>query len=134
MEYWTAWSLAYYQWLTSLIFAKIDSVIPITQIYALYHPYHEMDILQFVDRLNELFRRTQPETELEVERQQAKLPQDKLAKLANISVKTIQQYEQCQKDINQAPVYTLYKLAKVLHCSLEDLIEKVPVVQPGGGK
>ncbi len=134
LEYWTAWSLAYYQWLTSLIFAKIDSVIPITQIYALYHPYHEMDILQFVDRLNELFRRTQPETELEVERQQAKLPQDKLAKLANISVKTIQQYEQCQKDINQAPVYTLYKLAKVLHCSLEDLIEKVPVVQPGGGK
>jgi len=54
-EYWTGWAIAYYQWNTSLRFSEINSKIPIAEIYHLYTPYHEMDIRQFVDKMNELY-------------------------------------------------------------------------------
>lgn len=42
-EYWAGWALAYFQWQTNLTFRQIDSLIPITEILAMYTPYHEMD-------------------------------------------------------------------------------------------
>lgn len=55
-EYWTGWALAYYQWITSLSFAEIIKYIPINDIVELYIPYHEMDIRQFIDKMNELYK------------------------------------------------------------------------------
>ncbi|MDO4269277.1 MAG: hypothetical protein Q4C73_12460 [Eubacteriales bacterium] len=54
-EYWTGWALAYYQWETALCFSEIIRHIPIKDIMALYRPYHEMDIRQFVDQMNTLY-------------------------------------------------------------------------------
>ena len=54
-EYWTGWALAYYQWLTSLRFAEIEQAVPITAVRLLYTPYHEMDVRQFADKMNELY-------------------------------------------------------------------------------
>ena len=56
-EYWTGWALAYYQWETALSFDEIIQCVPIEQIHAMYSPYHEMDISQFVDHMNELIRK-----------------------------------------------------------------------------
>lgn len=56
-EYWTGWALAYYQWGTSLSFKEIVHYIPIKEIQALYSTYHEMDIRQFVDKMNSLSRK-----------------------------------------------------------------------------
>ena len=55
-EYWTGWALAYYQWESGLRFAEIEAAVPITEVCHLYTPYHEMDIRQFVDRMNELYQ------------------------------------------------------------------------------
>lgn len=55
-EYWTGWALAYYQWESGLRFAEIETAVPITEVCHLYTPYHEMDIRQFVDRMNELYQ------------------------------------------------------------------------------
>lgn len=63
-EYWTGWALAYYQWLTSLRFAEIEQAVPITKVRLLYTPYHEMDVRQFADKMNELYRAAKPETNL----------------------------------------------------------------------
>lgn len=52
-EYWTGWALAYYQWYCGNDFDMIEKEICIDDICALYHPFHEMDISQFVDRMNE---------------------------------------------------------------------------------
>ncbi len=127
-EYWTGWALAYYQWSTSLCFTDIELAIPITKIYLLYTPYHEMDIRQFVDKMNELYRETNPKTNLKNLRTLAGLSQSELAKEADVPLRTIQQYEQRQKDINKAQVETLFRLAHVLNCTIEDLIEKVPPI------
>ena len=56
----------------------------------------------------------------------AGLSQSELAGQADVPVRTIQQYEQRQKDINKAQAETLLRLACALNCNVEDLMEKVP--------
>lgn len=124
-EYWTGWALAYYQWDTSLSFSQIQKAIPIQDIVALYDPYHEMDIRQFCDKMNELYKEAMPFTNLKRIRLEAGLTQNELSKLSGISMRSIQQYEQRQKDINNAKAETLIILARALYCDAEDLIEKV---------
>ena len=124
-EFWTGWALAYYQWETSMSFAEIVQYVPIKDMVALYQPYHEMDIHQFVDKVNEMYKVAKPETNLKLQRQKAGLSQRELADLSSIPVRTIQQYEQRQKNINKAQAEYLVALAKVLYCEVEDLMEKI---------
>ena len=123
-EFWTGWALAYYQWETAMTFAEIIRYIPLRDIQALYSPYHEMDIRQFVDQMNTLYRAAKPETNLKLLRQKAGLSQRELADLSGVPVRTIQQYEQRQKNINKAQAVYLVMLAKVLCCGIEDIMEK----------
>ena len=123
-EFWTGWALAYYQWETSMSFAEIVRYISIHHIRALYSPYYEMDIRQFVDKMNALYTAEKSETNLKLLRQRAALSQRELAELSGIPVRTIQQYEQRQKNINRAQAEYLVMLAKVLCCDVEDLMEK----------
>ena len=124
-EFWTGWALAYYQWDTALHFADIVHHIPIEIVLGLYSPYHEMDIRQFCDKMNELYRTSKPETNLKLFRQSAGLSQRELAEQSGVPLRTIQQYEQRQKNINKAQAEYLVMLAKTLCCEVEDLIEKV---------
>lgn len=124
-EFWAGWALAYYQWETSISFTEIIQYIPIKDIIALYQPYHEMDIRQFVDKVNAMYKEAKPETNLKLLRQKAGLSQRELAELSDIPVRTIQQYEQRQKNINKAHAEYIIILAKILCCKVEDLIEKI---------
>lgn len=125
-EYWTGWAIAYYQWDTGLSFTAIEQAVPITEVRMLYTPYHEMDIRQFADKMDELYRAAKPETNLKALRTLAGLSQSELAKLADVPVRTIQQYEQRQKDINKAQAETLLRFSRVFHCKIEDLMERIP--------
>ena len=124
-EFWLGWALAYYQWETSLRFAEIVQYVPIKDMIALYMPYHEMDIRQFVDQVNAMYKAAKPETNLKLLRQKAGLSQRRLADFSGIPLRTIQQYEQRQKNINKAQAEYLVALARVLCCEVEDLMEKV---------
>ena len=123
-EFWTGWALAYYQWETSLTFAEIVRYVPIKDMMALYMPYHEMDIRQFADKVNAMYKAAKPETNLKLLRQKVDLSQRELADLSGVPVRTIQQYEQRQKNINKAQAEYLVMLAKVLYCEAGDLMEK----------
>lgn len=125
-EYWTGWALAYYQWDTGMRFEEIEQAVPVTTVRMMYTPYHEMDIRQFVGQINELYRRAKPQTNLKILRTISGLSQAQLAALTDIPVRTIQQYEQRRKNINKAQAETLLKLSKVLNCSVEELMEKIP--------
>jgi len=124
-EYWTGWALAYYQWKTAIPFANIIRYIPIIEIKALYSPYHEMDIRHFVCKMNELYNKKKPETNLKIYRKRASLSQKELAELADIPVRMIQHYEQRQKNINKAQAEYLAGLSRVLNCNIEELLELV---------
>ena len=124
-EYWTGWALAYYQWETAQSFADIIEYVPIIDIRAMYDPYHEMDIRQFCDAMNEHLRKAKPETNLKLLRQQNSLSQKELAEISGVPLRTIQQYEQRQKSINKAQAEYLVMLSVALNCSIEQLIERI---------
>lgn len=124
-EYWLGWALAYYQWETGLSFADIIKYIPIKDILALYMPYHEMDIHHFCDRMNKMYLTAKPDTNLQILRKKAGLSQKQLAEFSGVPLRTIQQYEQRQKNINKAQSEYLIMLSKALYCKSEDLIEYV---------
>ena len=84
-----------------------------------------MDIRHFTDKMTELYREAKPETNLKLLRQRAKLSQRELAELSNIPIRTLQQYEQRQKNINKAQAEYLVILAKILYCDVIDLMEKL---------
>jgi transcriptional regulator with XRE-family HTH domain len=50
--------------------------------------------------------------------------QAELARRSGVSLRSIQMYEQRNKDINKAGAEALYRLSKVFGCSMEDLPEK----------
>lgn len=124
-EYWAGWALTYYQWETALSFLDILECVPLDDIIRMYSPYHEMDIRQFCDRMNELYREANPETRLKQIRQRAGMSQSELAEQSGVPVRTIQQYEQRQKNINKAKAEYLVMLARVLNCPAEELIEPI---------
>jgi len=122
-EYWMGWALAYYQWETGLSFENIINSVSAEDICALYHPYHEMDIRQFVDKMNELYRLQNSITNLKTLRLKAGLSQSQLAEQSGVPVRTIQQYEQRQKNINKAQAAYLVSLSDVLCCEVRELME-----------
>ena len=124
-EYWCGWALAYFQWQTNLGFKEINKYISISEILTMYSPYHEMDISQFCDKMIELYNKRKNNTNLKALRLDAGLSQSELAEISDIPVRTIQQYEQNQKNINAAKAETVVKLAKALNCTVEALMEAV---------
>ena len=72
-----------------------------------------------------MYKAAKSETTLKLLRQKADLSQRKLEALSGVTVYTIQQYEQRQKNINKAQAEYLVVLAKVLCCEVGDLMEKI---------
>lgn len=124
-EYWIGWAIAYYQWMTSMSFSEINKIVPIDEIKSMYSRYHEMDIHHFVDAMNEKMNNRKKETNLKYKRIQAGISQSELSEISKVPVRTIQQYEQRQKNINKAQTETLIRLSKALCCEVEDLMEKL---------
>lgn len=122
-EYWSGWALAYYQWKTALHFSDINDVMGIDTVLQMYRKYHEMDITQFADRMDELYRKKNPDTRLKTMRKRLGLSQRELAERTGIPIKTIQQYEQKQKNINHARVDYVINLSKALICEPAQLME-----------
>ena len=124
-EYWLGYSLAYYQWYYNLEFEQITDKVTITNILLMYQKYHEMDIRQFVYGLDEMraCHQKRQVARLQEYRKRISLSQKELAEKADVPLRTIQQYEQKQKNINHARADYVIRLAKALYCSPEDLLE-----------
>lgn len=62
-------------------------------------------------------------TNLQRIRIEAGLSQSQLASLADVNKGVLQKYEINDRDINKAQGITIYKLAKALNVSMEELLE-----------
>ena len=123
-EYWIGWAIAYYQWFTSRKYSEIFKVVSFKELQKMYYPLHEADITKFVDILNSRMKEYFVETNLKRIRSTYGCTQAELAETSGVSLRSIQMYEQRNKNINKASVDTIYRLAKALGCTMEDLIEK----------
>ena len=122
-QYWCGYVLAYYQWYTGLGFERIGSYLPPSKIINMYHPLHEADIQKFVDIANGIM--FQKETNLAKYRKNSNMSQLQLSKYSQVSLRSIQLYEQRKLDINSASAIKLFKISRVLGCNIEDLLEMI---------
>ena len=123
-EYWIGWAVAYYQWYSDRKFSEIFKIYSFDDLKVLYHPLHEADISKFVDITEARIKSVFPETNLKRIRTAYGCSQAELAEMSGVGLRSIQMYEQRNKDINKASAESLLRISKVLGCRIEDLIEK----------
>ncbi len=129
--WWCGWTLAYYQWQRALPFAAIQEALPAGALVLMYDKYHEQDIRQSVDEMDRRIRLAAYRKHLKLAafRQAWGLSQRGLAEASGVPVRTVQQYEQGQKDIRKAAYSTVESLARALHCRPEDLLGGLPAAE-----
>ena len=123
-EYWIGWAIAYYQWYSDRKYSEIFQALSFSDMQKLYTTLHEADISKFVETADKLVKEHFADTNLKRIRTSYGCTQAELARRSGVGLRSIQMYEQRNKDINRASVEAIYRLSKVLGCSIEDLIEK----------
>lgn len=123
VDYWVGWMLAYYQHETGTPFWRIFESVPYEDFAAAYHPLHEAPELKFVEVFEPRIRSAGNPTRLAVQRKSYGLTQPELANLSGVSLRSIQMYEQKNKNINRASAESVLRLARALHCHMEDILE-----------
>lgn len=122
--YWTGYTLAWYQWKTNCTFSELFAEVPCSSVADMYPKYHEMDLQHSVDEIDRLRRLSAYSHSIALKRlrEQAGMSQRELAEASGVPVRTIQQYEQRQKNIRRAAYETVSSLASALRCRPEDCV------------
>lgn len=123
-EYWIGWAIAYYQWYSGRKYSDIFKVLSFEDLQKMYYTLHEADITKFVDIVDSKIKEYFSETNLKHIRTAYGFTQAELAERSGVSLRSIQMYEQRNKNINKASADSMYSLAKALGCTMEDLIER----------
>ena len=117
-EYWIGWAVAYYQWYSGRKYSEIFEVLSFVELEKIYYTLHEADVSKFAEIADARIREHFAETNLK------SIRKAELAKKSGVGLRSIQLYEQRQKDINKASAESLYKISRVLGCAMEDLLER----------
>ena len=118
------WVIAYYQWYSTRSFMDIFNVISFDDLQKIYYPLHEADISKVTDIIDSRIKNYYSETNLKRYRVLYGITQAELAKRSGVSLRSIQMYEQQNKNINKASADTLFAISRVLGITMEDRIEK----------
>lgn len=121
-EYWIGWIMAYYQWYIGKPFYSIFKKISYATLFRLYGVLHEADPSKAISVFDDIMKKD-VETNLARLRKAKGLSQSQLAKKADISIRSIQLYEQRKSDINKAQYNNLKSLANIIGCTIENLLE-----------
>lgn len=122
-DHWCGWALCYYHWLKNIPYREIFKIASYDEISAMYPSLHEADVSKFAEIMDERRRRLLPETNLRRIRTAYGCSQSELARMSGVSLRSIQMYEQRNKDINRGQAETINMLAKALGCRMDDLLE-----------
>ena len=145
-EYWCGHALAYAQWVSGLCFEETTSLCPASELAAdcarerlvlldsLPSDISDADRAEALKRFGDEFARktadrilsgsSSADTRLRLLRAKNGLSQSALAKASGVPLRTIQQYEQRQKDINKARFEYIIMLSAALNCGPADLFER----------
>ena len=124
-EFWAGWSLAYYQWFIAKSFLYIQrNGLDIKKIISMYPTLHEADLSKFVEIADGIIANYLIERPnvLKTIRKQARMTQQRLAKISGVTLRMIQAYEQGDQDIKKAEAQTVFSLAKALGCEVEMIL------------
>ena len=110
-DYWLGWILACYQMETGRPYRQVFDAIPYEELAGMFYPLHEAPEEKFVEALNHRLAAAQLPTRLYRQRKICGVSQKQLAEASGVGLRSIQLYEQRQKNINHAAAETLYRLA-----------------------
>lgn len=122
-DHWCGWVIAYYQWLRNISFKELLNIMSYEEISSLYPTLHEADVTKFAEVMDSCRERQRRETNLKRIRTAYGYSQSELANASKVSLRSIQMYEQRNKDINKGQAATIMSLARALGCSMEALLE-----------
>ena len=123
-EYWIGWSVSYYQWYSARSYSDIFKVFSFDDLEHMYYTLHEADVTKLVEIAEERMQEYFKDTNLKRIRSSYGCTQSELANRSGVSLRSVQMYEQRNKDINKASAETLYRISKALGCTMESLLEK----------
>lgn len=123
-DHWCGWVICYYQWLRNLSYRELFDIMSYEDILSLYRTLHEADISKFADVMDRKRETMAKETSLKRIRTAYGCSQSELARLSGVSLRSIQMYEQRNKDINKGQSAAIMRLSRVLGCSMEELLER----------
>ncbi len=120
--YWTGFILAWYQWKYGCTFRTLFAEVPCSSIAAMYEKYHELDPAHASEEIHRRRRLSAYAGQLCLKslRENSGMTQKELAAASQVPLRTIQQYEQGQKDIRKAAFDTVYRLSRALNCRPEE--------------
>jgi DNA-binding transcriptional regulator YiaG len=124
-EYYAGYILAYFTFKTSISFKNIIKTIPIDEIINMYPLLHETSNEKAINIILNIYKKRLSTANLKIVRKASGMTQKELSIKSNVSLRSIQQYEQKVKNINKASIDALLSLSIILGCNVEDLLEKV---------
>ena len=122
-EYWAGWTIAYFQWSCGIPFDRIFDRVPFSEVISMYHPYHEMDIINSSEEIQRRYDERGEQSRLKTVREARGFSQSELSRKADVSLRSIQLYEQKVNDIDKAQAGTVYRLARALGCDVDTILE-----------
>ncbi|MCD8307977.1 MAG: helix-turn-helix domain-containing protein [Clostridia bacterium] len=117
--YWVGWVLAYAQWYLNRTFEQITDKFPCSMLILYYFPYHEMAISKSLDLIKEKISYDLP---LRAFRKERHFTQEELARFSGVPLRSIRAYEQGKVELYTAQAETVYRLAKALSVTMEELV------------
>lgn len=122
-DYWVGYSLPAFQVSTGYTYARLFETLTYDDIRGLHYRLQERDEKDFVREVLRLIQSRKAPVRLQVFRKELGLTQAELAEASGVSLRSIQLYEQGEKDINRAAADTVRRLSQVLRCTMEELME-----------
>lgn len=119
--YWTGMIVASYCFAKHISFRKFEKLIDIDMIKNSFNPLHEAPHEKAIQYIDMHLRNAS--THLARYRKKMGLSQSELSILSGVSLRSIQMYEERNKDINAASFETVKKLSKILRVNTDDLYE-----------
>ena len=97
-EYWIGYVATHYQWYSDKSFQVIFNAVSYEELEKMYYTLHEADISKFIEIMDDIIKRKYLDTNLKRIRLSLNLSQAELANISGVSLRSIQMYEQRNKD------------------------------------
>ena len=121
--YWFGYMISKYLQLRDYSFVELNTYLPIKKGILIYDEFKDKTFDDFTIYMDELISTNNKDTNLKKLRNANGLSQSELSAKANVTIRSIQMYEQRHNDINKAQYSNLVKLAEALNTNVKEICE-----------
>lgn len=118
-KYWVGYILVFIQRAVRRSFKEIFALYLCSRLLKDYDTYGDMDPIEMVKKIKQYISMG---NKLKQFREKKKMTQQELSSNSNVTVKNIKAYEDGTVDISKAQGDTLFRLARALGCTIEELL------------